>query len=131
MHTLVGGSPEQALSVTVSEHADGVFVVALVGELDLVSADELETRLEALIAASNVRLVIDLSGVDFVDSSGLNLFVTTARAAEAHGGRLLLAAPTPNIARVFEVVQIAESVSVEPTVGLALGRIGAEASSPG
>jgi len=54
-------------------------VVGIVGELDLASVDEIELELQALIHAAPERLVFDLSGVTFMDSSGIAMLLRAAR----------------------------------------------------
>ncbi len=110
---------EHALSISVAEQGDGVFLVSLVGELEATSSDDLSRQLAALPRS---RIVVDVSGLTFIDSSGLNALVAGARRLEASEGALVVAGAPRYVARVFELVRIAESVEVEASVEEALRR---------
>ncbi len=95
---------EQAdLQVDVSD--DGVIMVA--GELDVETAPILE---EALMETERPgsTLVVDLSGLQFVDSSGLDLLVRQHKRSSAGGGRLELRNVSAKVARVIQVARLAE-----------------------
>ncbi len=80
---------------------DGGAVVHVEGELDMATAPELE---ETLVATGfDQRVVIDLTGCTFLDSSALRLLVAAVRDAEAAGGQLELVAPDPGILKVLEI----------------------------
>jgi len=118
----VSQGSDHALSISVTEPKEGLFVVALVGELDMASAAELSLRLAGLGTNERFRVVVDVSGVSFIDSSGLNALVTSARAVEANDGWMIVAGGSQHIARVFDVVRLADSVEVEASVKEALRR---------
>jgi len=119
-HIVTTGS-DDALSISVTEPSEGLFVVALSGELDMASAGELSLRLAGLRSA-RTRIVVDVSALAFIDSSGLNALVTSARAVDADDGWIVVAGPSQHIARVFDVVRLAESVEIEGSVKEALRR---------
>ena len=88
--------------------ADGVEVLALSGELDIASVPALADRIEAL-GNQTVRLVLDLTQVEFFDSAGVRLVDRLARDCERRGGRLRLVAPPGNRARrVLELVGMSD-----------------------
>lgn len=74
-----------------------VHLVTLEGELDLDSAEGLP---EWLLEISGSRVVIDLSRLSFMDSSGISAIV---RARNELGDALVLSRPQPNVRRVLEV----------------------------
>ncbi len=90
----------QALVV---ESSDGTSpaVLTLVGELDAETAGRLQSHLEAVDPAE--RLVVDLSGLGFVDSSGLRVIISAHQRHETAGGRLLVRAPSQRVARILQV----------------------------
>lgn len=109
---------ERALSISVTDAADGSVVVALVGELDLASAPSLVAELEALRGRAG-RLVIDAARLSFIDSSGLNALVATARATDRP---IVLAGASEHVSRVVEMVRLEEILQVAPSVEEALRR---------
>jgi anti-anti-sigma factor len=83
------------------ELSDKARKAKLFGDLDLAAYDQLLARLSAFFAdGSDAEL--DLSGVTFVDSSAIRLFIQLQR-TRADGGHLVLLAPQPHVERVLEV----------------------------
>jgi anti-sigma B factor antagonist len=81
----------------------GAVVLAVIGDVDLHSADALAERLDAAIADGAGALVVDLSGATFLDSQGLGVLVRGARRLDPAEGRFRLVVPSAQIRRVFEV----------------------------
>jgi len=69
-----------------------VTVMTVTGRVDSTSAGDLETALKKLVEEGKSHLVLDLSGVEFLSSSGLRVLVTTLKAVRKSGGDLRLAA---------------------------------------
>jgi anti-sigma B factor antagonist len=91
-------------------------VLPLTGDVDLGSAPALRQRLSELTEEAPSFLVIDLAGLDFIDSTGLGVLVGTLRRVRAAGGDVRLAAPRSGIARVFSVTGLDRVFSLYPTV---------------
>jgi anti-sigma B factor antagonist len=88
-------------------------VLVLCGELDLASAPEVELHLREFVSTMNGRLLIDLSGVDFMDSTGLALIVGAQRAADANGHDLVLRRGPSQVQRLFELTGLLERFAFE------------------
>jgi len=86
--------------------ANGVGVIRPVGRLNMVSAPRLGANIDALISDGNVRLVVDLAGTDFIDSSGLGALITGLKKTRQAGGDLRLANPTAQITAVLEMTNL-------------------------
>jgi anti-sigma B factor antagonist len=71
-----------------------VTVVSVKGRVDSSSAGDLETALKRLLDEGKANVVLDLSGVEFLSSSGLRVLVTTLKAVRKSGGDLRLAQPS-------------------------------------
>jgi len=91
-------------------------VLALTGDADLASAAPLRITLSEATLTSPSWLVLDLSGLDFIDSTGLGVLVGALRRVRAGGGDLRVAAPQPGIARVFSVTGLDRVFGVFPSV---------------
>ena len=82
--------------------------VAPVGELDLATVDKLRAEVERLRESGFARLVLDLRGVRFLDSTGLRLVLELDQAAKADSQELLLIRGSAVVQRIFEVTQVSE-----------------------
>lgn len=92
---------------------DQAVTVSLSGELDLASAHDLEQALTDAQATNAGRVVIDLAGLEFIDSTGLRVLLSAQRRADATGQALLLRNPQPQVRRLFEIAGILELVSLD------------------
>jgi anti-sigma B factor antagonist len=94
---------------------DGHAVVALRGELDLADAVAVAAALAA-VAAREPGIIVDLAGLEFIDSSGVAALARGRRQARQAGGDLLLAAPQQKVTRVLAITRLADAFSVYATV---------------
>jgi anti-sigma B factor antagonist len=102
----------ELLSIRRSEEGRGV-VLALEGELDAITAPSLAEQLDALAAEACPLLLLELSGLTFVDSAGVSVLVKAKHEAEANGRRLTLRSPTEQVRQVFSVVGLADWLSYD------------------
>ena len=102
---------------------DGHAVVALRGELDLADAVAVAAALTA-VAVREPGIIVDLAGLEFIDSSGVAALAHGRRQARRAGGDLLLAAPQQRVTRVLAITRLAEAFSVYATVEEAAGEAG-------
>lgn len=111
----MAGEPS-SLSFTVAQDGDGVLVVSLGGQLDFLSAPELAPRLADLQAATRDAVIVDVSGVTFIDSTGLNALVAGAQSIQSREARVIVAGASKHVARVFEIVRLGETLRLESTL---------------
>lgn len=78
------------------------------GELDLVSEAEALKELTTALERRPGRLIIDLSELEFIDSTGLRVLLTVRNQAAESGTRLLLASPDQPVRRVFEIASVTQ-----------------------
>ena len=97
--------------VRTTEEADGVRL-ALTGELDLATAPRVEEELEQAERARPGRIVLDLRGLTFIDSSGLRVIVAADARARAEGRRLTLVQGPEAVRRVFEITGLAGRLDI-------------------
>jgi anti-anti-sigma factor len=99
------------LDVTVAHTAYGA-LVAIAGEVDVATVPRVSAALEAEPAASAGAIVVDLTGVTFIDSTGLGALVRLEHALAARAGRLAIACPEGPARLLFDVTGLAEQLSV-------------------
>jgi anti-anti-sigma factor len=99
------------LDVTTERVADQTRVV-LVGELDIANAPLLESELERVEADSPGTVVLDLRGVEFIDSTGLRSVIAANERAQAAGGRLVVVRGSTAVERLFSVTQVDQRLEI-------------------
>jgi len=90
-------------------------VVALRGELDVTDAASAAIALAAAAARGRI-IIIDLGGLEFIDSSGVAALVRVRKHAQHAGGNVLLAAPQRQVLRVLTVTRLIDDFSVHACV---------------
>jgi anti-sigma B factor antagonist len=91
------------LNVSTRFHDDHT-VVTVAGEIDLYTAPRLHGEIAAVLAAGMpARVVIDMSGVEFCDSTGINVLLSCLRRARERGGELEIASPKPAVRKILQV----------------------------
>jgi len=99
---------------------DGVLVLAVSGELDVFTAQQLDRQLLELSGAGHHRIVLDVADLGFCDASGLSVLIRAQLRAEAHCGWLRLAAALPRVRRVLAITRLTGVLPVFDTVAHAL-----------
>jgi anti-anti-sigma factor len=95
-------------------------VVSVDGDVDMMTAGQLDTELVGLLRGGDRELVLDLRKVEFMDSAGLSVLVSANRRAGLLGGSFRLAAPCSTVARVLAVSCLDRAVAVFATIEEAL-----------
>lgn len=83
-----------------------VVVVTVDGAVDAGSGEAMRTELERLVAAGQQRLVVDLTAVPFMDSSGLATLVQTFKRVRIGEGDVLVAGLQEDVLRIFQLVRL-------------------------
>jgi len=99
---------------------DGWTVVSVTGELDVATAPRLRNEIVRLASSGNTLVVLDLGGVDFIDSTGLGVVVGSLKRVRSLGGELALARAEPQVRRVFEITRLVDILPLHDTVDAAL-----------
>ncbi len=81
-------------------------IVELSGRFDAVSAEQVKQDLHQLIEKGNARLVLNLAGLEFIDSAGLGVLVSCLRRAAAEGGDLRVAEVPAFCRSIFELTRL-------------------------
>lgn len=108
------------ITVATREEA-GRSVIEVSGEVDVHTAPELDDALTAVVENGNYQIVVDLSAVDFLDSTGLGVLVKTLKRVREHSGSLAVVATTDRISKVFRITGLDTAISINPDLQSALG----------
>jgi len=109
------------LKVTCRQQGEYV-VMSVQGEIDLYTVPRLQRELARVLAeSSHPRLVVDMSGVDFCDSTGVNVLLAAHRQASEAGGGMELAAPRPAVRKILQVTGLESVFTVTDNPAQAVG----------
>ena len=125
---LTGTPPKSAdvIDIVVTQPAPRVCVVAIAGELDMVSSPVLDAAVAQQLAPLPVMLILELSGVRFLGSAGLASLMAVREGAMAVGASLRLVCAGPAVLRPMDLTGLTELFEVYPDQASALrGRLGA------
>jgi anti-sigma B factor antagonist len=103
---------EPAISLSVA-HEDAGVVVLVGGDLEFGTAATLRSTLIDLAQRGHNPVVVDLSQLDFIDSSGLSLLVQAKQRIESQGHEFALRNPTERVQRVLEISGLVELFTIE------------------
>lgn len=98
---------------------DGLRVISVHGELDLETAPKFEAPLDAALTAGESSIIIDLSGCEFIDSTGIAVIVrawqrASGNGSEGLGGDLVLCCPSDQVNRLLKITGVESSISIHP-----------------
>lgn len=99
-----------ALSLSV-RYDNGVATLSAHGEIDLPSADQLEIRFNELAGPEVTRVVVDLTGVTFLDSAGINALLKGRRLAESRGQTFVVGGASGLVRQVLDITGVWDHLS--------------------
>jgi anti-sigma B factor antagonist len=109
------------LPLTVETPLAGCRLVGASGEIDAHTAPRLRERIHGVLAEAGVEhLVIDLSGVTFLDSSALGVLVGALKRMNERDGRLDIVVPSSHVRRIFEITALDRVLALHETRASAL-----------
>jgi anti-sigma B factor antagonist len=103
-----------------------VELVTLPQRLVMANAQELRTAIRALVERGRTRLILDLHGVEFVDSSGLSVLVSTLKAVRPRQGVVVLLSPTDGVRSLIELTRLHQIFEIYEDREAAIGELGEE-----
>jgi anti-sigma B factor antagonist len=107
------------LSVSTREQ-DGRMIVEVGGEIDVYSAPTLRDQLNGLVAAGHHHLIVDMQGVEFLDSTGLGVLVGGLKKVRAHDGSLQLICNQDRLLKIFRITGLAKVFVIHESADAAL-----------
>lgn len=99
---------------------DGWAVLGVTGEVDVATAPRLREQLITLVNEGRHRIVVDLSAVDFIDSTGLGVLIGALKRVRTHDGNLVLICSEPRILKVFDITGLDRVFSIHPSLDVAV-----------
>jgi len=94
-------------------------VVAVRGEIDVYTAPKLREALVDLVNAGRYNLVVDVEGVDFLDSTGLGVLVGGLKRVRANDGNLRIVCTQERLLKIFRITGLTKVFAIHDSVGSA------------
>jgi anti-sigma B factor antagonist len=114
------------MDLTLKDHpvGEGRTVVEVSGEIDVYTAPKLREALQGLVDGGSYRLIIDMDGVEFLDSTGLGVLVGGMKRVRAHDGSIDIVCNQGRILRIFKITGLSNVFSIHDSVEAALATAG-------
>jgi anti-anti-sigma factor len=103
-----------------SERRQQAMVISLAGSFDALTAPQAERTIAARLEKGQQQVVVDLSQVDFMSSSGVRVLLIALKQSREVGSKLRLAAAQPGVQRTLEISGLVRVLKTYPTVEGAL-----------
>jgi anti-sigma B factor antagonist len=116
------------VTVTTSK-TDGWTLITVAGELDIYTAPNLSEAISELVQGGAYHLVIDLTSVEFLDSTGLGVMVAGLKKVRAHDGSLRLVCNQHRLLKTFRITGLSKVFDIRATLEAALGSGGQDAQA--
>jgi anti-sigma B factor antagonist len=117
---VLGGSVQLSVSQT---SAGNVPILAVSGEVDVYSAPALKEKINELVQSGEKTLIVDLSGVAFLDSTGLGALVEARASTTEAGGSLPIVCNQERILKLFTITGLDGVFTIHPDVGAAVAEL--------
>jgi anti-sigma B factor antagonist len=103
-----------------------VAIVSVSGKIDAVTSRDLESTLTGLFDQNNIKVVVDLKGVDFISSGGIRVFIAFKKrlmawnGGEKGKGDMVVSSLQPFVMEIFEMTGLPDLICVYPDLGEAV-----------
>jgi anti-sigma B factor antagonist len=104
------------LEITVRKATGDAAVVAVAGEIDVYTSPVLQERLVEVLRDGSPSIILDLSKVTFLDSTGLGVLITALKRCRSAGGDLVLVTAQPNVLKVLEITGLNDVFQIYDSV---------------
>ena len=106
-------------------------LIAVTGEIHVSTAPEFSRLLSAAIGRGKTQVVLDLSDVEFIDSTGLSVLLNGLRRVTRRGGRMAIVCSNPTVMRLFVITRLDSTFTIVGSRSAALAAVAEEAPGGG
>jgi anti-sigma B factor antagonist len=92
--------------------AEGAHIIRVRGEIHVSTAPEFTQRLSSAIESGKTAMVLDMSGVEFIDSTGLSVLLNGLRLVTQMHGRMAIVCANPTVLRLFQITSLDETFDI-------------------
>jgi anti-sigma B factor antagonist len=115
--------PKPKFTVECEDVDDRTRILSATGEVHVSTAPELAEQLNAALTAGRSRIVLDFTGVEFIDSTGLSVLLNALRRLGRIDGALSLVCTNPTVLRLFEITRLDATFDIVATRDEALRHV--------
>jgi anti-anti-sigma factor len=121
---------KELIDVQIEQRDDDVVVARLTGELDISVADQARRKIADAVPNSAVGVIVDMSELEFMDSSGVSMLFSLARQVGSHRQQLRVVAPPGRpVSRVLQIVEFGRAAPVDDDLDSAVAEIATQRAS--
>jgi anti-anti-sigma factor len=121
---------QDLVGVQIEQRDDDVVVARLTGELDISVADQARRKIADAVPNSAVGVIVDMSELEFMDSSGVSMLFSLARQVGSHRQQLRVVAPPGRpVSRVLQIVEFGRAAPVDDDLDSAVAEIATQRAS--
>jgi anti-anti-sigma factor len=121
---------QDLVGVQIEQRDDDVVVARLTGELDISVADQARRKIADAVPNSAVGVIVDMSELEFMDSSGVSMLFSLARQVGSHRQQLRVVAPPGRpVSRVLQIVEFVRAAPVDDDLDSAVAEIATQRAS--
>ncbi|ADC49895.1 MULTISPECIES: STAS domain-containing protein [Alkalihalophilus] len=99
------------------EQSEGAELVYVTGEIDAYTAPKLRSTLTPLAEQGSNKIIVDLTNVQYIDSTGLGIFVGILKLTDSKDSSLVLTGLSERVHRLFTITGLDEVIQIEPIKG--------------
>ncbi len=111
------------MEIQFSELENGIGLISLIGTLDTIGAGAIETKFAGYSSGDNAKVLVDLSGVDFLASIGIRMLILTAKSVVNRGGKFVLLNPNENVMGTLETTGVTDIIAVHTEQSAAIAEL--------
>ena len=95
-----------------NEQENGIRVIKLAGRLDILGHGQIENRFATHCSGDGVRVLVDMSGVEFLASIGIRLLTINAKSLATRNGKMVILGPTEDVMNILEMTGIPSIIPI-------------------
>jgi anti-anti-sigma factor len=102
------------IQIRQAEQNEEIHILEIEGRIDMKTASEIEAELDTLKKANVVKIIVDFSGVNYISSGGLRVFLTALKWTKAGNGDLKLVSLEKNVEKIFRLAGFTKIFNILP-----------------
>lgn len=110
-----------SIAVNPRSLTDDIQAIEVEGEIDIHTAARVKEAVDRVVDAACRQVVLDLSGVTYIDSSGLVVLISTLKRMQEINGEVMFVCTHPHIVKIFDITGLSQVLKIFPTQEQALG----------